>query len=817
MKNLYNSLIAVAVAAMTITGCSKGPENLTPDRGGFTLNLIADGQIAGDTRTEYDPVLKNIKWTEGDVASFYVNTIFQEVTATLTDNIATFSLKGLTPGTLNIQGYYPMSAYWKEGGNKKTADKITAYAMTLPAAQTATTVTFDPAADILIARDMDNVAVTEATKELSVRFGRPVAISKFTYKITNSTLTASTEKVKSIALKVVSDGKYIAGNFYFNPTSGHFVEVDGKTEAMPELDAFADAKSNEVVVTLSDQPAVNANFDGWFVTSPVLIEVADQLVFTITTDAGTVITKTVTPSKELQFTNTKLNTLTVNIDNSVDISKQEPEIFMLVTGNGAFEDGGKYVFALKDGVSGKYSFIKNGANSDNLEIDALTVEADNSILNPDPVYIFTAAMGTKGFTLQNNEGKYIQNSGGSTTLSTNNTSTEWAPTFLSSGCYKLSEQVSKSNNRYISYGTNATSLKAYQNSNFVDQIAGKKALAQYSGAISVFKLYIAPSTDPGIKPILINDVPVIGQTASFTPETVNTSSKVSVESYDGTVVSNAEIDANGLITYTVSPNYTDQPRTGKIVLALADNKSITAEVTINQLASVFSVTKTEVILSSEAGATATITVTSDFNWSIDNTSLAGFTVSPESYTGNKTQVTITSTAENADEGGTKTLGTFKITRIDNTELSVTVKQESTTSNIAILPFTFSGADGKASIGTTPGMSQTGLGSDYATSHSPYLLKFDDTGDNIVVNFDSAASTVSFGVKMIGGTKSSNMSVEGSIDGTEYIEIEKITISGTANSIHTYTTSNAIDSSYRFIKLKFTKGSNIGVGNISINN
>ena len=327
MKNLFNSVIVIAVAAMTITGCSKDPESLTPDNQDFTLDLIADSQIAGDTRTQFDPVLGNIKWSEGDENAFYVNSVFQRVTASISNNIATFSLSNLTPGTCNIQGYYPSSAYWSAGKNITTADKVTAYAMTLPAAQTATTETFDPKADILIARNMDAVEVTETTKELSVRFGRPVAISKFTYKITNPTLTASAEKVRSVALKVVSEGKYIAGNFYFNPTSSCFVSADGTTQTPHESDAFADNKSSEVVVSLSDQPAVNANFEAWFVTAPVTVEPTDQLVFTITTDGGTVVTKTVTPGKNLQFVNSKLNTLAINIDNTVTIEKADIAIY----------------------------------------------------------------------------------------------------------------------------------------------------------------------------------------------------------------------------------------------------------------------------------------------------------------------------------------------------------------------------------------------------------------------------------------------------------------------------------------------------------
>lgn len=677
MKNLYNSLIAVAIAAMTITGCSKDPENLTPDRGGFTLNLIADGQIAGDTRTEYDPALKNIKWSEGDVASFYVNTIFQEVTATLTDNIATFSLKGLTPGTLNIQGYYPMSAYWKEGGNKKTADKITAYAMTLPAAQTATTATFDPAADILIARDMDNVAVTEATKELSVRFGRPVAVSKFTYKITNSTLTASTEKVKSIALKVVSEGKYIAGNFYFNPTIGHFVEADGQTEAMPELDAFADAKSNEVVVTLSDQPAVNANFDGWFVTSPVLIEVADQLIFTITTDAGTVITKTVTPSKELQFTNTKLNTLTVNIDNSVIIEKADIAIYTCgFEAAEGFKTGTDYQSTTTTGAANMqwYTFHgtpsstnPSGATGQNMQCRWYKGDSDLGYTQmtfdiTKATYVTFNAASTNGLQVKaeysTDQGTTWQNAETFTL-----TTTYGAPFKYTISSEGITARVKFS---VVLPATTPTSTSRL----YLDNVTlyGKEG-----GKIDI------PAT---ITATDITDIAATG--GEFTKqdayEVFNSASDVIVSAVDNTVVTAATATSNTL-TYTVSPNYGTESRSGSITITLADDPTITKTITVTQSVSTFTIPETVLIPNNTTSTSFTI-LSKEFDWTIS--APTGITVTPNSGKANGTaiEIIVSSDATNAEASAIE-LGSLIIQREgESTQHSIIINKEGTTASKA---------------------------------------------------------------------------------------------------------------------------------------
>ncbi|MGM9736170.1 MAG: BACON domain-containing protein [Candidatus Cryptobacteroides sp.] len=132
-----------------------------------------------------------------------------------------------------------------------------------------------------------------------------------------------------------------------------------------------------------------------------------------------------------------------------------------------------------------------------------------------------------------------------------------------------------------------------------------------------------------------------------------------------------------------------------------------------------------------------------------------------------------------------------------------------------LPWEIDGKGGAAVWKNTAGLSQNGLGSDYTNTHSPYLTKMDDTGDYVQVKFDSPAKQVSFGLKMIGGSTASKIILQGSVDNGEYTDIESFDITGAQNSILSFNSSNEIDASYRFIRLTFTKGSNIGLGKVSI--
>ena len=356
-----------------------------------------------------------------------------------------------------------------------------------------------------------------------------------------------------------------------------------------------------------------------------------------------------------------------------------PEVFSLVKTDNAFEDGGKYVLAFKNGTDDTYYFISNAGTSNNLSKSALTV-TDGDIKNPDAAYVFTATADGSGFKLANSASKYICNTS-STTLNTNNaTASTWYPSFISaSKTYKLS--ASSATGRYISFGSNATDVKAYANSNFKDQIANKAALAQYSGAISVFKLGYSVSLDPSILADNVTGVSARGlSTVELTCSVENPVDGLSLSATcDGTVVTEAEV-IDGVVVYTVAQNK-GEVRDGYITLTYGD---VTKVVKVSQLAPVFTVSRTEVELDAAANSSSTITVTSDFDWMSDASEGAGFTSTPTTcewttenpFTDGKTTVTITANAPNASEEGTKTLGTLTFTNLSTEEtLVVTVTQK----------------------------------------------------------------------------------------------------------------------------------------------
>ena len=141
---------------------------------------------------------------------------------------------------------------------------------------------------------------------------------------------------------------------------------------------------------------------------------------------------------------------------------------------------------------------------------------------------------------------------------------------------------------------------------------------------------------------------------------------------------------------------------------------------------------------------------------------------------------------------------------------VTVNQEEYVApSIAELPFSFNG--GRDDIEGTDGLTQEGLGSDYnATSNPTTQLKFDGTGDWMLLHFNEAPGTLTFDIKgnsFSGGT----FTVQTSEDGETYEDLAAYTELGGAET----KTFDNLDENVRYIKWIYTEKSsgNVGLGNI----
>lgn len=120
---------------------------------------------------------------------------------------------------------------------------------------------------------------------------------------------------------------------------------------------------------------------------------------------------------------------------------------------------------------------------------------------------------------------------------------------------------------------------------------------------------------------------------------------------------------------------------------------------------------------------------------------------------------------------------------------------------------------KSDLLAIEGITAQGLGSDYAENNAPYRVKLDNTGDYILYNnkHKEKITRLFLKVKMIGGAETSTITIQTSDDDSNYTNISKFYISGNQNTVHDYIID--VNSSSKYIRLYYTKGSNIGLGNL----
>ena len=145
---------------------------------------------------------------------------------------------------------------------------------------------------------------------------------------------------------------------------------------------------------------------------------------------------------------------------------------------------------------------------------------------------------------------------------------------------------------------------------------------------------------------------------------------------------------------------------------------------------------------------------------------------------------------------------------------VTITQSAYVVDYATLPFEWAGGS-SADFAALSGVTLSGNGSDYGSTNAPYLIKFDSDNDYIMVKTDSQPAKVNIDVKMIGGASTSTITVKASTDGETFDNGEELTISGKQNEVLNLETTRTFDADVRYVKMVFTKGSNVGVGPITI--
>lgn len=305
MKKMMKNLMLVAAAAMGFTACQSGLDEITmrptePEK--VTISIVASE--AEESRTAINEDTQSFVWSEGDQIKVIENSTAVDSEAAVIDEngLATFAASfTAAEGTHTYNALYPNTAYVSINTNETTIRSNT------PSIQKATATSFDPEADLLIAKPIE-ATQAEATP-LNMQFKRLVAIGKMTFKNlpTDATIDAVT---------FTAPNKAIAGRSSFNYTTGQVIEY-----------GYSNQGSSSITINYAE--AIAANNAVFFTCLPCEI-VADE-TFTVSAVCGDKTytrTVTMTEGRSLLFTEGDLTTLSVDMaDATVE------ESFSIATGD----------------------------------------------------------------------------------------------------------------------------------------------------------------------------------------------------------------------------------------------------------------------------------------------------------------------------------------------------------------------------------------------------------------------------------------------------------------------------------------------------
>lgn len=730
MNSAFKSLFAATLAIVALAGCQK--EVPAPDSS--TSNTIHFKIHAGspDTKTgiAYDAGGYTPYWNNGDQLGVLFTLPSSDGALT---NAAVFSntqqpgQEAVFEGDVTLgdgdgilfYSYYPASA-GKQGYYK---DGVATLGLDVPSTQTPVYkesygYSFDPAADLLIARPTTCIVVSgEATNENDMFFSRLTSVFRIELNAADG-VTFKGEAVKSV--KVETNNGDIAGRVVVNPVTGKYEKtnsITGSKAITASYDVSTTPLSNPVLIGTSGSNNV------FLSVAPVTIPAASTLTFTIKTvnvstgeDAHTLLKTVSSTPADIVFDSSKPTVIKLSLTND-NIQNNTVE-YTLVKDVADLTVGSEIIIAAageNDKALGKTQNTNNRAAVDQEK------SANNQIITPNSnVQILSVAAGKVANTIA---------------LSTGD---GYLCAASSSNNY-LRTETDLSNNSSWSLSIDGTSGVA----NIVAQGDNTRNTMQYNSTSAIFACYASASQ--GAVAIYKRSTPDNRQDVTLSFGTASYNLSVGTQQYS---------DFNGQ-TVTTSPDGV----TG-VTYALAGDPIGTV------------VEGSGVVTLNGSEGTATIT--------------ASFAGNDDYKPASSVSYTITVTDPNV---------------VDYVTLNWTYPE----SGNATL-------DGLNAI---DGVTTNGL-STYAVGQAPYLIKMDTDDDNIIVKTDVAIGEVSVIYKMIGGGNTSKLNILESADGTSFTPVEDLTISGSQNSEGTVTTSTAFAAASRYVKINFTKGSNIGIGGITIN-
>lgn len=560
MKKFLSIFGSVAIVAAILSGCVKDENVINSASKKRIVTITANAE---DSRTVLDEENMRVNWDELDYENMQLIEVghkgdgnfeeLQRATATgielqeggktakftfefgkdyATEGYTQFAYRAIMIYGNKDLGYGEQSEYYIKNTQDPTPD------------------TFDPRADILIAKPQGTFDASQNT--LDFQFARAVAVTKMT-------------------LKGVESGSLIRSvSFITDEENG--TAIVGEVQPTYDAEGYCSLKfvgniegydNNRVTMSYLDRPLKgDGSFDVYFLIAPVMLQANKDLTVRVVTTTK-YYEKVITLPNNLQFRTDKINRLSVDMSGCVF----EPQYYTLVTDASSLKAGDQIIIC--NTVSSKALSISQNDNN-RVATDIVIDKSKNTAAYNKGIQIITLENGSKESTFAFNVGNgYLYAASSSKNYLRTQTSVDenasWKITIDEGDNYKatIDAQGSYTHNR-IQYNANNKLFSCYLDP---------------QSSVWIFRYVAVPVISP-IGDQLIGsaagDYPINYIVASGTDD-------FAVVGVDGCVKS-ASISTPGTITVTVDENASESRVVGDVIIASKAYPDVTAKVQIIQAA-----------------------------------------------------------------------------------------------------------------------------------------------------------------------------------------------------------------------------------------
>ena len=552
MKNLFKSMMAIAVAAMSFTACSNDlTEDVTPSQE-FTVQINA---VSPETRTVFGDLDGNSYPTlwegtetikaELNLVSAYENDAIAISTTSDDKKTATFeaTFKASDAESYTIYAVCPASAY-VSGPNSKYN-----FNLEIPTEQTPTATSCDSAAQILVGQ---SATTTTRPTSVDMQFKHMTAYAKISF------INAPISNDDAVTSINIESEVNIANRFNYY--------VAEHAEGYPA--GTINVNSGKKAITVNTKTLNGV----WVALAPVDVSGTD-LTFTINTEKG-MFTKTVSMGENKVFKSGVVTTFNVDMADA-EFAANSTDVYTLVTDLYVLAEGDNVIIA-SAGSDYAISTDNSGSHRPAVEI----TKSENTITPAANVCIFTvhdAGTNLYAFKDVSNDNAYLYASTSSSyydlgTQAENDANGHWDITLDST----TGEAI------VVAQGTNTNNVIHCITSNGGNVYFGATP-STYTKGYFVSLYYKSNggakiAIEPQIKASDINNVAAEGvQNATANIEVRGIASVTATP--DGTVVTAASVSGN-VLTYTVAANTSSSSRTGTITL---EYNSVSVTINVIQL------------------------------------------------------------------------------------------------------------------------------------------------------------------------------------------------------------------------------------------